>query len=116
MYCVAATKFTDTQLKALNVYWNMAFRIISGFQRWESVKTFMCGLERLDFKRIFVLRCSKFWKSVYISSSVVLRTIQLFCKHVRILINCFSYGVSVMCVHFSELTCVAYEHFNKSTM
>jgi len=30
-YCVAAIKFTDTQLTALNGCWNMAFRKIFGF-------------------------------------------------------------------------------------
>jgi len=74
-YCVAAIKFTDTQLTALNACWNMAIRKIFGFHRWESVKTFICGLGRLDFKHIYALRCFKFWKSVYISSNVVLRTL-----------------------------------------
>ena len=29
---------------------------------------------------------------------------------------CYLYGVSVMCMNFSELTCVVYEHFMTSTM
>jgi len=29
---------------------------------------------------------------------------------------CYLYGVSVMCMNFSELTCAVYEHFRTSTM
>ena len=54
-YCVAAIKFTVTQLKALSACWNMAFRKIFGFHRWESVRTFICGLGRLDFKHNMLL-------------------------------------------------------------
>ena len=52
-------------LKWLNACWNMAFRKFFVFHRWESVKTFICGLQRLDFKHIYALICFKFWKCVY---------------------------------------------------
>ena len=55
--------------------------------------------------------------SVYISSNVVLRTV---CSCV---VNshdfnqlCYLYGVSVMSMNFSELTCAVYEHFRANTM
>jgi len=116
-YCVAAIKFTDTQLKALNACWNMAFRKIFGFHRWESVKTFICGLGRLDFKHIYALRCFKFWKSVCISSNVVLRTVfSCFANSQDFNQLCCSYGVSVMGMNFSELTSAVYEHFRTSIM
>ena len=116
-YCVAAIKFTDTQLTALNACWNMAFRKIFGFHRWESVKTFICGLGRLDFKHMYALRCFKFWKSVYISPNVGLRTV-LSCVVNSHDFNqlCYIYGVSVMSINFSELTFVVYEHFRANTM
>ena len=118
MVCVAAIKFTDTHLKALNACWNTAFRKIFGFHRWwESVKTFICGLGRLGFKHIYALRCFKFWKSVYISSNVVLRTVfSGFANSQDFNQLCCSYGVSVMGTNFSELTCVVYEHFRTNTM
>ena len=82
---------------------------IFGFYWWESVKTFMCGLGHLDFKHIYALRCFKFWKSVYISSSVVLRTVlSCFANGQDFNQLCYLYGVSVMCMNFSELTCVVY--------
>ena len=73
----------------------MAVREIYGFHRRESVKTFICGLGRLDFKHIYALRCFKFWNSVYISSNVVLRTV-LSCVVNSPDFNqlCYLYGVS----------------------
>jgi len=95
----------------------MAFREIFGFHRWESVKTFICGLGHLDFKHIYALRCFKFWKSVYISSNVVLKTVfSCFANSQDFVLLCYLYGVSVMCMNFSELTCAVYEHFRTSTM
>jgi len=87
------------------------------FHRWESVKTFICGLGHLDFKHIYALRCFKFWKSVYISPNVVLRT-ALSCVVNSQDFNqlCYLYGVSVMSMNFSELTCAVYEHFRANTM
>ena len=116
-YCVAAIKFTDTQLKALNACWNMAFRNIFGFHRRESVKTFICGLGSFDFKHIYALRCFKFWKSVYISSNDVLRTVfSCFENSQDFNQLCYLYGVSVMCMNFNKLTCVVYEYFRTRTM
>ena len=118
-YCVAAIKFTDTQLKALSACRNMAFRKIFGFHRWESIKTFIYGLGRLDFKHIYALRCFnfKFWKSVYISSNVVLRTVfSCFANSQDFNQLCCSYAVSVMGMNFSELTSAVYEHFRTSIM
>jgi len=54
-YCLAAIKFTDTQLKAINACWNMAFRTIFGVHRWESVKTFTYDIKRLDFKHAYTI-------------------------------------------------------------
>jgi len=66
-----------------------------------------CGPGRLDSKS-YAIRCFKFWKSVY---NVVLRTV------FSCVVNsqCHLY-VSVMCMNFSELACVVYEHFRTSTM
>jgi len=54
---------------------------------------------------------------VYISSNVVLRTV-LSCVVNSQNYNqlCYLYGVSVMCMNFSEFTCAVYEHFRTSTM
>ena len=51
------------------------------------------------------------------SSNVVLKTV-FSCFAISQDFNqlCYLYGVSVMCMNFSELTCVVYENFRTSTM
>ena len=74
---------------------------------------------RLDFKHVgvYALRCFKFQKSVYISSNDVLRMVfSCFANSQDFNHLCYSYGVSVMRINFSELTCVVYEHFMTSTV
>ena len=98
-YCVAAIKLTDTHLKARNACWNVAFGKIFGFHLWESLKTFICGLGRLDFKQIYALRCSKFSNSVYVSSNDVLRTVlcSVVLQTIKILISYVIYTVWCVC-------------------
>ena len=83
----------------------------------DSIRQYYCGLGRLDFKHIYALRCFKFWKSVYVSSNVVLRTVFSCCANSQDFNQlCCSYGVSVMGMNFSELTSAVYEHFRTSIM
>jgi len=75
------------------------------------------GVLILDIYDMYALRCFKFWKSVYISSNGVLRTVfSCFANSQDFNPSCYSYDVSVMCMTFSELKCVVYEHFRTSTM
>jgi hypothetical protein len=46
--------FTQHQLHELNVSWNTVYRVIFGFNRWESVKCFIHGLGRLNL--IFIIK------------------------------------------------------------
>ena len=91
---------------------------------WHFVK-FLVFIDGSRSKRIYValgvlilnFRCFKFWKSVYISSNVVLKTV-FSCSANSQDFNqlCYLHGVSVRCMNFSELTCVVYEHFRTSTV
>jgi len=73
--------------------------------------SFIYGLVRLDFKDIRALRCFKFWKSVYISSNGVLRTVySCFANSQDFNQFCSLYGISVMYMKYNELTCIVYEH------
>ena len=57
----------------------------------------------------------KFWKSVYISSNGVLRTVFSCFAHSEDFHQfCSLYGVSVKYMKFNELTCIVYEHFRTS--
>ena len=91
------------------------FCTIFGFNRWESVKILICDRGRLDFEHIRVLRCLKFWKSLYISFNTVLRTV--FCCYANgpDLISSvqFMLHVSVMYVSFRADVYV-HDHFMTS--
>jgi len=54
--------------------------------------------------------------SVYISSNVALRTVLCVVNSQEFNQLCYLYGVFVMCMNFSELTCAVYEHFRTCTM
>ena len=54
-YVVGAVTLSQRQLQELNVCWNTAFRVIFGFNRWESVKCFIHGLGRLNLVHIIKL-------------------------------------------------------------
>lgn len=53
----------------------MAYRKIFGFSKHESVKVFICGMGRLNFKHMLVLSGIKFFKQLCASSNIVLKTL-----------------------------------------
>ena len=55
-YAAAAVKYTTRQEDELNVSWNLVYRRIFGFNRWESARAFITGLGRSDLHHIFMLR------------------------------------------------------------
>ena len=54
-------RFTQCQLRELNVCWNSVYRVIFGFNRWESVKSFIHGMGRLNLIHIIMLHRIKFF-------------------------------------------------------
>jgi len=51
-YCCPAIKLNNAQINEINICWNTMYRRIFRFHKWESVKTFICGLGRLYFKHL----------------------------------------------------------------
>jgi hypothetical protein len=60
-YASAAIKYSVKQVDELNACWNSVFRRIFGFQKYESVKSFICGLGRFDLRHIIRIRRAKFY-------------------------------------------------------
>jgi len=56
--------FSNIQFRELNACWNMVCHRIFGIHRRESVKLFICGLGRLEFKHIYV------WSSIKLAKTV----------------------------------------------
>ena len=57
LYSIVAFDLNTCQTDELNACWNSAYRRIFGFHKWESVRQFIWGLGRLDFKSIKCLLC-----------------------------------------------------------
>ena len=53
-----------SHLQRLNAGWNSVYRRIFGFNKWNSVKSFIHGLGFLDLKHIFMLRKAKFFLEI----------------------------------------------------
>ena len=54
-YAAPAVSLKVRQLQELNSCWNSAYQRVFGFHRWESVRSFICGLGRLDLKHVIML-------------------------------------------------------------
>jgi hypothetical protein len=59
-YGCNALIYSSKQISDLNVCLNTIYRSIFGFNRWESVKSFICGLGRLNFGYMHTLYRRKF--------------------------------------------------------
>ena len=73
-YCTAAVKLSDTNLNHLNACWNSVYRRLFGFHRWESVRSCINGLSRLNFHHIRLVLMAKFYKSLSHTESVRLKS------------------------------------------
>ena len=74
-YAIAAIKLSTKQQGELNVCWNMVYRKLFGFNRWESVKSFICGMGRLDLHHIIMQRRLKFYFHLRFSKCSVLSNV-----------------------------------------
>ena len=72
-YATAAIKLSDTQLSSMNACWNSAFRRIFHFNRWESVKCFIRGLGRLDFRHLRLQLSTQLYLSMQLCKNSVVR-------------------------------------------
>ena len=48
-YATVAMKLSKIQINELNICWNSMYRRVFGFNKWESVRSFINGMGRLDF-------------------------------------------------------------------
>lgn len=83
MYALPALNLGKEQVRECNVAWNNMFRHIFGFNRWESVREFMSGIGRIDFKHIFISSYITFVKTGMTSSNAKFRFLVLrhyFCE------------------------------------
>ena len=103
LYATTAYHLSLSQLNDLNVGWNSVYRRIFGFNKWESVTSFIGGLGRLNFKCLRDYSCLKFIKQGTVSSNNVFRILSIrhfMCSTFKVLCNRFGIVHSVQtCLH-----------------
>ena len=62
LFATVAMNLSNDQLSDLNAGWNSVYRRIFGFNKWESVRAFVAGIGRLDFKSLRAYLRLKFCK------------------------------------------------------
>jgi len=67
-YSLCAVRLTNSQCADLNSCWNIVFRRIFHFRKFDSVRACICGLGRLDFYHIRVNLLLKFVKKMFAES------------------------------------------------
>jgi len=79
--CVtAALKLSNQQINELNSSWNSVYRRIFGFNKWESVRSFINGIGRMDFEHLRLFQLLKFYRSALQSNNETFQFVTtLFC-------------------------------------
>ena len=72
-YATAAIKLSETHIASLNAYWNSVYKRIFHFNRWKSVKCFIRGLGRLDFRHLRLQLSTKLCLNMQLCKNAVVR-------------------------------------------
>ena len=77
MYAAPALHLSVKQTNELNVCWNMVFRRIFRYNKWESVQAVIDGCGRLDVRHFILLHKIQFYRRIFYVNDCVLHN--LFC-------------------------------------
>jgi len=72
MYASAAVSFSLKELHDLNVCWNSVYRTVFGFNHWESVRSFINGLGRLNLINLLNIARVEFYHHLAVSDNSTL--------------------------------------------
>ena len=79
MYGIDCVNLSPHQTNELNVCWNNAYRKIFGLKRYESVKTLIYFMQRIDFLRLYDLKRLIFLNKLYFNQhGITSKLLQLF--------------------------------------
>ena len=68
-YATVAMKLSKAQVNELNICWNSMYRQVFEFNKWESVRSFINGIGRLDFFHLRLYLRLKFYTSGLVTSN-----------------------------------------------
>ena len=118
-YAMCAVRLSSSQLASLNSCWNIVFRRIFKFRKYDSVSVFICGLGRLDFKHLHLMHTLKFVKKKSLSSdNAVIRCVStlfsLSTEFSNLCSRVFCHAIYVKSLPFGAIGCAIHEHFRSS--
>ena len=59
---IESVDLKKTQLREINMWWNSVYRVIFGYNKWESVRELMFYLGKLNLTAIYDMRKVLFYK------------------------------------------------------
>jgi len=77
MYAAPALHLNVKQTTELNVCWNMVFRKIFQYNKWESVRAVIDACGRIDVRHQILVRKIQFYRRIFYTNNCVLH--KLFC-------------------------------------
>ena len=83
LYAVESTNLNADQKRELNSWWNSVYRKVFGYHKWESVKSVICYMERLDLLHTINLRQLLFLKKISFIDNSVMSNIMRYYVHGR---------------------------------
>lgn len=114
-YGLCAVKLTVSQGAELNCCWNTVFRRIFNFRKYDSVRSCICGLGRLDFHHIRINLMLKFVKNCLLSSNVIVRFFgRLFTLSAAFSNECSLVNLkpsAIQRMSFGEIRCQVFSNF-----
>ena len=90
MYATPVLLLKVRQISELNVCWNMVIRKIFGYHKWESVRTVIDGLGRVDVTHLIQLRKITFYRRIFntMENSVLCRLFWVFLNRSNLYDDC----------------------------
>ena len=111
-YATAAIKLSEMQIASLNAYWNSVYRRIFHFNRWESVKYFIRGLGRLDFRHLRLQLSTKLYLSVQLCKNSVVGEVFKTFMFLKEFIQCSILSKWSKKTRFSTVKSIMYDIFD----
>jgi Reverse transcriptase (RNA-dependent DNA polymerase) len=114
-YCTMAVDVPKKVVYAFNVCWNMMYRRVFNFNKWESVSLFIAGLGRLNFSHTYhLLRLNMLKKFVRGSTYAVSRLMECYMMDANLNDLCYEYNICLS-MPYGAVTRAITEHFWSAT-
>ena len=93
-YCTMAMNVSQKVVNSFNVCWNMMYRRIFSFNKWESVSLFIAGIGRLNFSHVYqLLQFNMLKRFMHDSTNVVAHLMEHYLMDARLNELCREYAI-----------------------